>query len=220
MLPAARAIGPHFGQANLPQRKLARDYRLPSVRPPISLILHGLQSRSWLCPTPASPPGRSIPSVDPKSGLTNFHDVSMINLPPPFAAAAVAGSIREEQNHVPARRRRHELETALLEFSTRPAPRRALSARPHSGHARLAVAPGEHRTSALSARVSTSEPANAPAADAPARSSRPDENGELLRLTGVTKRFPGVVALDSVSFDLRRARCTPYAAKTARANRR
>ena len=36
MLPAARAIGPHFGQANLPQRKLARDYRLPSVRPPIS----------------------------------------------------------------------------------------------------------------------------------------------------------------------------------------
>jgi ribose transport system ATP-binding protein len=129
----------------------------------------------------------------------------MINLPPPFAAAPVTGSIREEQSHVPAHRRRHELETALLEFSTRPAPRRALSARPHSGHVRLAVAPGEHRTSALSARVSTSEPANAPAADAPGRSSRPDENGELLRLTGVTKRFPGVVALDSVSFDLRRA---------------
>ncbi|MBK5060853.1 sugar ABC transporter ATP-binding protein [Burkholderia sp. R-69927] len=57
----------------------------------------------------------------------------------------------------------------------------------------------------MSARVSASEPVNAPAADAPARSSRPDENGELLRLTGVTKRFPGVVALDSVSFDLRRA---------------
>ena len=93
----------------------------------------------------------------------------------------------------------------MLEFSTRPAPRRALSARPHSGHARLAAAPGEPRTSALSTRVSASEPVNAPAADAPARSSRPDENGELLRLTGVTKRFPGVVALDSVSFDLQRA---------------
>jgi ribose transport system ATP-binding protein len=129
----------------------------------------------------------------------------MINLPLPLAAAPVTGSIREEQNYVPALRRRHELETALLEFSTRPAPRRALSARPHSGHARLAVAPGEHRTPALSARVSASEPVNAQAADAPARSARPDENGELLRLTGVTKRFPGVVALDSVSFDLRRA---------------
>jgi ribose transport system ATP-binding protein len=106
---------------------------------------------------------------------------------------------------VRAHGQRHELETALLEFSTRHAPRRALSVRPHSGHARLAIAPGEHRTSAPSACVSASEPVNPPAADTSDRSSRPDENGELLRLTGVTKRFPGVVALDSVSFDLRRA---------------
>ncbi|HXZ06609.1 MAG TPA: sugar ABC transporter ATP-binding protein [Paraburkholderia sp.] len=43
-----------------------------------------------------------------------------------------------------------------------------------------------------------------PDADAPHHAARPNENAELLRLAGVTKRFPGVVALDSVSFDLRR----------------
>ena len=92
----------------------------------------------------------------------------------------------------------------MLEFSTRRTLHRALCARSLSGYARLTVSRGEHRTSALSARVSASDPVDAPPADAPTRSSRPNENGELLRLTGVTKRFPGVVALDSVSFDLRR----------------
>jgi ribose transport system ATP-binding protein len=100
--------------------------------------------------------------------------------------------------------RSHELETDLLEFSSQPAPRRPLSARSDSGHpGRFDLEPFPEQRVA-SAYASAPGPAKTPTADAPHGATRHDEKAELLRLTGVTKRFPGVVALDSVSFELRR----------------
>jgi ribose transport system ATP-binding protein len=92
----------------------------------------------------------------------------------------------------------------LLEFSSQPARRRLLSVCPDSGHPgrpELEVVPEERL---VSAHASAPRPARAPTEDAPDGAERHDGNAELLRLTSVTKRFPGVVALDSVSFDLRR----------------
>jgi ribose transport system ATP-binding protein len=92
----------------------------------------------------------------------------------------------------------------LLEFSSQPAPRRCLSACPdagHSGRVELEVAAGERLASS---HASAPWPAKTSTVDAPRGAAQRDENAELLRLTNVTKRFPGVVALDSVSFDLKR----------------
>ena len=41
---------------------------------------------------------------------------------------------------------------------------------------------------------------------------------QLLSLSGVSKEFPGVKALDNVSFDLNEAKYTPSSAKTVPAN--
>jgi ribose transport system ATP-binding protein len=43
----------------------------------------------------------------------------------------------------------------------------------------------------------------APVTATQSRSARPGNAGEVLRLSGITKRFPGVLALDNVDFDLR-----------------
>ncbi|NYH18560.1 ribose transport system ATP-binding protein [Paraburkholderia bryophila] len=90
----------------------------------------------------------------------------------------------------------------MLEFPSQPVERRALSARTDSGHAnRFEPGPGEHRASTA---ATPPTPASGPIANlAPGAAQAPDK-AELLRLTHVTKRFPGVLALDAVSFDLRR----------------
>ena len=92
----------------------------------------------------------------------------------------------------------------MLGFSSQPAPRRSLSACPAAGHSarlELEVVPEERLASS---HASAPRPAKASSVDAPHGTARRDGNAELLRLTDVTKRFPGVVALDSVSFDLKR----------------
>lgn len=48
------------------------------------------------------------------------------------------------------------------------------------------------------------DPSSAPVTDVPRGAVQPDDEAGLLSLTHVTKRFPGVLALDNVSFDLRR----------------
>ncbi|MGF6722146.1 ribose transport system ATP-binding protein [Paraburkholderia sp. GAS41] len=124
--------------------------------------------------------------------------------PRAFADTSVTGWKREEQNDGLATVRSHEWETDLLEFSSQPAPRRCLSACPdagHSGRVELEVAAGERLASS---HASAPWPAKTSTVDAPRGAAQRDENAELLRLTNVTKRFPGVVALDSVSFDLKR----------------
>ena len=42
----------------------------------------------------------------------------------------------------------------------------------------------------------------------------------LVQMKGISKFFPGVVALDKVDFELRRARCMRCSAKTERENPR
>jgi ribose transport system ATP-binding protein len=77
-------------------------------------------------------------------------------------------------------------------------PRHAMSARADSGHVeRFAPGPDAHGTP----RTATSSSA---ASGSAADSLPPDSEVELLRLAHITKRFPGVLALDDVSFDLRR----------------
>jgi ribose transport system ATP-binding protein len=84
----------------------------------------------------------------------------------------------------------------LQEFPSQPVLRRYLSARAHSGRT-----PFSDKRFASSAARPLAPPATG---HTPRSAARADENAELLRLNDVTKRFPGVLALDSVSFDLRR----------------
>ena len=53
----------------------------------------------------------------------------------------------------------------------------------------------------------------------PANRERYHSMSEILQLTNISKTFPGVVALQNISFDLNAARCIAYAARMAPANR-
>jgi len=91
----------------------------------------------------------------------------------------------------------------LLDIPTQPVPPRALSARAGAGHAdRLEHGPDKYRTSTGVTPASSPESAGSP--DTLHGATRHANGSELLRLTHITKRFPGVLALDDVSFDLQR----------------
>ncbi|ASL43356.1 Galactose/methyl galactoside import ATP-binding protein MglA [Burkholderia sp. AD24] len=90
----------------------------------------------------------------------------------------------------------------MLECPSQPVPRRALSARADSGHVnRFEPGPGEHR---VSTAATPPAPTSGSIANSTTGAAHVPDKAELLRLTHVTKRFPGVLALDAVSFDLRR----------------
>lgn len=103
----------------------------------------------------------------------------------------------------PPLRRCHRMETVLLESPRQPASGQSLStladAGPHTRFAHAGDASASPPTGAASqgTRHASDEVGAAP----PAPSRDP---AELLKLVDITQRFPGVLALDSVSFDLRR----------------
>ncbi|RKT13415.1 monosaccharide ABC transporter ATP-binding protein (CUT2 family) [Paraburkholderia sp. RAU2J] len=90
----------------------------------------------------------------------------------------------------------------MLDFPAQPAPRRPIPAQADSVHFRCFELIVDERRAATATQ--SPDPVGGSATDAPRGNTRSGDQAELLRLNNITKRFPGVLALDNVSFDLRR----------------